>query len=482
MQNKGAGAELGELNCKAMADQHSSSSAWAGGLTGLQKIALGLGIPASAAILYILYRRYREDQEECLPFVSEEEMEFVLKVPQEALEESGEGRLIRISGSPVQVCKAKAAIHQILEESVPVVEKISVPSRAIGRIIGKGGETVRAMCQSSGARINCDRETEGAVLLTRTVSLSGTRKEVQAAKELIREKLSDDVFHSKLLQLMLARSHCKQPLGTRREVAAAAAAAGAGDPGVQAYSRAEPCSRTPELGYLHQEAGDGPPDYRSGDPPESSGAGSPDLPALMSAFENHLEVYVSASENPSHFWIQIINTKALSLDKLVQEMTKYYETNNGELESVQVGDIVAAYYPEDQSWYRAEILGTMDNGNLDVYYVDFGDTGEAPLEKLRLLRPSRPHWEEAALDEFDRLTHCAQWKSVFCKICTYVPVGDTVRPCVCLFKPTDGQFVDVGEELIRLGYAVRKLPDEDGGTARELPGNLIERFVSWKGL
>uniref|UniRef100_A0A8C6VI60 Tudor and KH domain containing n=1 Tax=Naja naja TaxID=35670 RepID=A0A8C6VI60_NAJNA len=511
-----------------MADQHSSSSAWAGGLTGLQKIALGLGIPASAAILYILYRRYREDQEECLPFVSEEEMEFVLKVPQEAvkyllgrqgtkmnqlrkdtharinmeLEESGEGRLIRISGSPVQVCKAKAAIHQILEESVPVVEKISVPSRAIGRIIGKGGETVRAMCQSSGARINCDRETEGAVLLTRTVSLSGTRKEVQAAKELIREKLSDDVFHSKLLQLMLARSHCKQPLGTRREVAAAAAAAGAGDPGVQAYSRAEPCSRTPELGYLHQEAGDGPPDYRSGDPPESSGAGSPDLPALMSAFEtsspgfdihlkDHLEVYVSASENPSHFWIQIINTKALSLDKLVQEMTKYYETNNGELESVQVGDIVAAYYPEDQSWYRAEILGTMDNGNLDVYYVDFGDTGEAPLEKLRLLRgdflslpfqaiecslagvaPTGPHWEEAALDEFDRLTHCAQWKSVFCKICTYVPVGDTVRPCVCLFKPTDGQFVDVGEELIRLGYAVRKLPDEDGGTARELPGNL----------
>lgn len=52
------------------------------------------------------------------------------------LEESGDERMIRISGSPVQVCKAKAAIHQILEESLPVVEKISVPNRAIGRIIG----------------------------------------------------------------------------------------------------------------------------------------------------------------------------------------------------------------------------------------------------------------------------------------------------------------------------------------------------------
>lgn len=51
-----------------------------------------------------------------------------------------------------------------------------------------------------------------------------------------------------------------------------------------------------------------------------------------------------------------------------------------------MGDIVATYYPEDRSWYRAEVLGTLDNGNLDIYYVDFGDNGEAPLEKVRLLR------------------------------------------------------------------------------------------------
>ncbi|XP_026576026.1 tudor and KH domain-containing protein [Pseudonaja textilis] len=509
-----------------MADQQSCSSAWAGGLTGLQKIALALGIPASAAILYILYRRYREDQEERVTFVGEEEMEFVLKVPQQAvkyllgrqgtkvnqlrkdtharinvdLEGSGKERLIRISGSPVQVCKAKAAIHQILEESLPMVEKISVPSRAIGRIIGKGGETVRAISQSTGAKIDCDREAEGALSLTRIVSLSGTRKEVQAAKELIREKLSDDAVHSKLLQFVLARSHRKQPLGTRKEEAAAVAA---GEPGVRPYSCVEPRSQMPDLGYLHREAGDGPLDYRLGVPSESSGAESPNQPVPMSAFEasspgfnirskDHLEVYVSASENPSHFWIQIINTKALSLDELIRDMTQYYETDNGKLESVQVGDIVAAYYPEDHYWYRAKILGTMDNGNLDIYYVDFGDTGEAPLEKLRLLRgdflslpfqaiecslagvaPTGPHWEEAALDEFDRLTHCAQWKLLFCKVCTYVSVGDSVRPCVRLFKPTDGQFVDVGEELIRLGYAVRKLPDEDGATSRELPRNLV---------
>lgn len=53
---------------------------------------------------------------------------------------------------------------------------------------------------------------------------------------------------------------------------------------------------------------------------------------------------------------------------------------------MRVGDIVAAFYSDDRSWYRARVLGTLDNGNLDLYYVDFGDNGEAPLEKLRPLR------------------------------------------------------------------------------------------------
>lgn len=48
--------------------------------------------------------------------------------------------------------------------------------------------------------------------------------------------------------------------------------------------------------------------------------------------KDHLEVYISASESPSHFWIQIIGIKALHLDKLIQEMTKYYDgSDDGEV-------------------------------------------------------------------------------------------------------------------------------------------------------
>lgn len=51
-------------------------------------------------------------------------------------EDEGEETALLISGSPSQVCRAKAAIHQIVTESTPVSEQLCVPQRAVGRIIG----------------------------------------------------------------------------------------------------------------------------------------------------------------------------------------------------------------------------------------------------------------------------------------------------------------------------------------------------------
>lgn len=55
-------------------------------------------------------------------------------------EDIGDERVLLISGFPVQVCKAKAAIHQILTENTPVSEQLSVPQRSVGRIIGTTGQ------------------------------------------------------------------------------------------------------------------------------------------------------------------------------------------------------------------------------------------------------------------------------------------------------------------------------------------------------
>ncbi|KAM6309360.1 tudor and KH domain-containing protein [Podargus strigoides] len=477
-------------------------------LTVLQKAAVVLGVPASAAVLYILYRRYRESQEEQVTFVGDTELEMHMQVPRAAMKsiigrrgatikklrqetgacidveegDEGEETVLLISGSPSQVCQAKAAIHQIVTESVPVSEQFCVPQRAVGRIIGRGGETVRGICRSSGAKVLCEREADAVPAPVRVIQLSGTRKEVEAAKKLIMEKLmEDDAFRKELAQASVMRCQRKQPLGSRRKP--------------EPLPDVAPEQREEDRG---SSRGEGSPQGQAafqeleGESEElAEPAAGPD--AVVPKFEvpspdfsfhadEHLEVYVSAAENPNHFWIQIIGQRSLQLDKLTAEMRQHYQSSGREAEllTVQAGDIVAAPYQDGSDWYRARVLGTLENGNFDLYYMDFGDNGEAPREALRVLRsdflslpfqaiecslagiaPTGDGWEEAALDEFDRLTHCALWKPLVAKISSYVPSGLCARPHVRLYSPQGGESLDVGAELVRLGYAV-PCPQEDG--------------------
>lgn len=56
------------------------------------------------------------------------------------------------------------------------------------------------------------------------------------------------------------------------------------------------------------------------------------------------------------------------------------------METIVVGDIVAAPYQDHGSWNRARVLGVLVSGLVDLYYVDFGDNGELPKENLRRMR------------------------------------------------------------------------------------------------
>ncbi|CAM9126948.1 unnamed protein product [Bubo scandiacus] len=470
-------------------------------LTTLQRAAVVLGIPAGAAVCYILYRRYRESREERLTFVGDEELEIEMRVPRGAVksiigrkgatikklsqatgahidvegEDEGEETTLLISGSPSQVCRAKAAIHQIVAESTPVSEQLCVPQRAVGRIIGRGGETVRGICRSSGAKVLCEREADAGLSPVRVIQLLGTRKEVAAAKKLILEKLvEDDAFRKELAQSTVLRCPRKQPLGSRREqepLPDGTPERGEEDGGSSWDEGSPLCPAAAELGDESEEPAAGP----------EAAVPSPDFSFHA---DEHLEVYVSAAENPNHFWIQIIGHRSLQLDKLAAEMRHYYRSRGhaAALAAVQAGDIVAAPYADSGDWYRARVLGTLENGNIDLYYVDFGDNGEAPREALRALRSdflSLPFqalecglagvgpagggaWPVAALDAFDRLTHCAAWKPLVAKIASYGPAGPEVR----LYAVHGGETLDVGAELVRLGHAVprpREEEEEEGG-------------------
>ncbi|MEJ1285115.1 hypothetical protein NN561_016105 [Cricetulus griseus] len=196
-----------------------------------------------------------------------------------------------------------------------------------------------------------------------------------------------------------------------------------------------------------------------------------------------LDIYISAYERPTHFWIQIIGSHSHQLDQLLIEMNQHYENSLPKDLTVQVGDIVAARYSADGSWYRAQILATLENGNWDVYFVDWGNNGDRPLKELRALRsdflslpfqaiecslaqidPSGEQWEEEALDEFLSLTHFADSKPLIAKISSCVRTGNSSWPKIYLYDTSNGKKLDIGLELVSKVYAGEVPEDvkEDG--------------------
>lgn len=192
--------------------------------------------------------------------------------------------------------------------------------------------------------------------------------------------------------------------------------------------------------------------------------------------DGFLQVYVSAVEHPSHFWLQVVGTKALHLERLQTELTTWVDTmearTNFVLTDVVPGQLVAAKYePDDPVYYRAKVLGENEKGQVDLYFVDFGDNTFADRSQVFKLRSdfqSFPfqaiectlanavptggvdsEWSEEAITAFEDLTYCAQWKMLHAKVVSRSRQQKEQWPLVELVD----QELNIGQELIRLNLA-----------------------------
>ncbi|XP_069024649.1 tudor and KH domain-containing protein isoform X1 [Embiotoca jacksoni] len=397
-----------------------------------------------------------------------------------------------LQGSKEQVLLARCVLENLVTDCEPVSEVLEVPQTSFGRIIGRGGESLKLITRTTGAKVACSKEKVLVPGSKGNVAITGTRQEVKQAKELILEKVQEDMMvRTKICQSSSQRqkrghtavnhkpdsTETEPPLGLNNN---------------------GPVSQTDKNGLVHANGITGEPEtildkteelkisHSDGKEEEEESISTESL-SEMSKFEipspdlsfqpdEHLEVYVSASENPNHFWIQILGVRSLQLDKLTGEMTRFYNSGNPteqRVETIVVGDIVAAPYLDHSTWNRAQVLGVLGSGLVDLYYVDFGDNGELPRDGLRRMRsdflslpfqaiecnlagvrPKGEVWTEAALDDFDRLTYCASWRPLQAKLCSYSHSEISSWPNVKLYDNSEGKTVDIGEELIQLGHAV----------------------------
>lgn len=387
----------------------------------------------------------------------------------------------QLQGSKEQVLLARCVLESLVTDCEPVSETMEVPQTAFGRIIGRGGESMKHIIRTTGAKVNCSKEKAHGPGAKGSVTIKGSRQEVQHAKTLVLEKVKEDLLvRTKICQSSALRHKRRlQPKTDERTETEAPVVLN--NNSVECMTEKQPgesCRTTEdtEAEELKSNCTDSYEDHSvsSDSLPQISKFEIPS-PDLSFQPDEHLEVYVSASENPNHFWIQILGVRSLQLDKLIEEMNRFYSSENPtdqRVEAVVVGDIVAAPYQNHGTWNRARVLGVLPSGLVDLYYVDFGDNGELPRDSLRRMRsdflslpfqaiecnlagvkPKDDSWSEAALDDFDRLTHCALWRPLQAKLCSYSHSEISSWPSVKLYDCTEGKTVDIGEELVRLGHA-----------------------------
>ncbi|XP_037610991.1 tudor and KH domain-containing protein isoform X1 [Sebastes umbrosus] len=490
-------------------------------LSSGKMVALAAGLSVGATVGYIVYRHMSssnsspepntEMSKMTLPVevyrnISRYQAKFLDMVIQKSgahvrlLSDSGEPGCkttvcFLLQGSKEQVLLARCVLENLVTDCEPVSEALEVPQTAFGRIIGRGGESLKLITRTTGAKVACSKEKTQGPGAKGSVTITGTRQEVEQAKELILEKVREDtVVRTKISQssaLRQKRGHTA--VNQRPDSTGTEAPVGLNNNG--------PYAQTEKNGHIHANGTAGEPENsfdkieelkitntdNKQEEEDSEESVSADSLSEISKFEipspdlsfqpdEHLEVYVSASENPNHFWIQILGVRSLQLDKLTEEMNRFYNSGNPteqRVETIVVGDIVAAPYHEHGTWNRAKVLGVLASGLVDLYYVDFGDNGELPRDSLCRMRsdflslpfqaiecnlagvrPKGEMWTEAALDEFERLTYCACWRPLQAKLCSYSHSDISSWPSVKLYDNSQGKTVDIDEELIRLGHAV----------------------------
>ncbi|KAH7937264.1 hypothetical protein HPB49_009874 [Dermacentor silvarum] len=360
-------------------------------------------------------------------------------------------RIAVIRGVPSDVQDAEELLKAcIVEQSNVVTETVFVPAKSCGRIIGRNGETVRHMCRVSSAKILVDRaggdDRERSSNL-KTVSITGTREQIRMAITMIDEKLAEEEAYQ---QKMALASAGRAALYRNRPMAIKASAT--------------PLSKDEKEPEFVQEE------------------------LVATSADGYIEVYVSALESPRSFWVQLVGSQSINLDKLVEDMTNYYShvpnQQTHALVSAAVGDIVASRFAQDSCWYRARVVAieesdySKDETTIKVHYVDFGETGRfktkelctlcdeyryLPLQAIECsLAGVQPRdgtqWTEEASDLFEMLSHAAQWKVMMAKVVSKAKREDGFpgfKYSVDLVDTNNKEDVSVASELMSQGHAVQ---------------------------
>ncbi|XP_059173554.1 uncharacterized protein LOC131954068 isoform X2 [Physella acuta] len=92
-------------------------------------------------------------------------------------------------------------------------------------------------------------------------------------------------------------------------------------------------------------------------------------------------VFLSWVESPGDFWVQCEDSQVL-LENLSAELQSFYSQPQP-IATPSPGAFVVARSCEDQVWYRGLVIRDLEDGNVKVLYIDYGNSETLAKEELR---------------------------------------------------------------------------------------------------
>ena len=100
-------------------------------------------------------------------------------------------------------------------------------------------------------------------------------------------------------------------------------------------------------------------------------------------------VYVSSASDPEEFHVQMSRTSQ-DLEKLMEQLEKVYVSPEAPVQVAQQltpGMPCCALFMEDGNWYRAEVTQVLPDSQLEVRFVDYGNSDIVPAQLVKELKP-----------------------------------------------------------------------------------------------
>ncbi|NXY67292.1 TDRD1 protein, partial [Glareola pratincola] len=102
-----------------------------------------------------------------------------------------------------------------------------------------------------------------------------------------------------------------------------------------------------------------------------------------------VDVVVCTLYSPGEFYCQISNSsELLALNSLNKSLSEYCQKTPPNISKPENGEPCCAFFSDDGNWYRALVQNVTSDGTVKVFFVDYGNVEEVPLDKIRQISSS----------------------------------------------------------------------------------------------